>query len=741
MRSEITTNNCLDPKDLSSPISMELLANPVMSVPCGHLVEADEAAQLTVRKIENCLCCRAHVNEWIPCPHTFKKILQAEMQKAHQQKLISDDDIKSIPFESDLENVDKLAREIFLNQAFFEPMMVAPCGCVTEKDAAVKEIFEESGQCPCCQKAATTLIDYPPVFKELLQLRFNRMLAQKQISYDELSFDHHHFSMIVGARKFNTPAGERFIEVLENSQRHLNGKAIAILASTREGRDLLRKNLKIESGQFFFKNALISAESLQIDVDGKNILAWLSIPTAVEIIEEEAEKTAALMQAEFTKAFYLKEQEKQSAILAEEQQAFRQLLLSARKQGLFRNTVTAEYARESCNAVDEILQQVVYGQRAVVRATLENLKNTNPALLKKVLTSVSTKPITDYSGKKIENLTLLQAAAAANDFTIHPELANNPAHQGMCDIIQSYFDPTDRTEQAEVAEQYKYFLKRSLQQYIEEQQKEITRLTALKAAGKTVDEKCIKDATTRLTRYKAAIDTGYTRRIFDIHKQAQEENTFDFSKIIAAITRAGNAPDQVRAALKKVGASFSEADDATRAKPDDQLTLTESLNRFREQFERYALNKIAVNPYDLIKAFQTYDDQFNNWASWGQRFLFARQIIGFVQRYLSAADACVFARGLYDTVDNKCVVPDHFTFENDRSYHFYPNLRLCVGLGFDYLAGWGAGPVCFGASRGAGWWLVLASLQNLCRAKTADFQNLCSSALCAVARPNTIVAV
>ena len=258
----------------------------------------------------------------------------------------------------------------------------------------------------------------------------------------------------------------------------------------------------------------------------------------------------------------------------------------------------------------------------------------------------------------------------------------------MCEIIQSYFDESPEG-QANISAQYAAVLKRSLQQNYPREQ--VT----------TAQE-------------------NDPHALHEIYRRAQEQNTFDLSKIVAAVTKAGtHAPLQITAALNKEGASFTESDVA-RAKPDDQLTLTESFNRFREQYEKHALSKIAVNPYDLLKAFQIYDEQFTRW-NWDQRDLFVRQVIGFAQRYLSAADARVFAFGLYSALEEKHKVPDHFNFRYEPSYHFYPLAvdRSCVGLGFDYIAARGdavvSRVVCPGRPR----------FGNLCRAKTAASQILC----------------
>ena len=147
-------------------------------------------------------------------------------------------------------------------------------------------------------------------------------------------------------------------------------------------------------------------------------------------------------------------------------------------------------------------------------------------------------------------------------------------------------------------------------------------------------------------------------------------------------------------ALEKEGASFTESDSA-KTLPNNQLTLTQALNRFREQFSYCVLSEKTPSLQHLLRAFTRYKDKFNQWGAidedtkWMKRDLFVRQIIGFVQRFLPALEAQVFARGLYATVENKEKVPESFKFSNGWGYNIYPLTRVCSGLGFDYAVGRG----------------------------------------------------
>ena len=65
---------------LTCPILSELFFDPVMSVPCGHLIESDAKDRL--ENPGRCPCCRESVLSWIPCPPAFKSMLESELKRA-----------------------------------------------------------------------------------------------------------------------------------------------------------------------------------------------------------------------------------------------------------------------------------------------------------------------------------------------------------------------------------------------------------------------------------------------------------------------------------------------------------------------------------------------------------------------------------------------------------------------------------------------------------------------------------
>lgn len=91
---------------------------------------------------------------------------------------------------------------------------------------------------------------------------------------------------------------------------------------------------------------------------------------------------------------------------------------------------------------------------------------------------------------------------------------------------------------------------------------------------------------------------------FDAHLAHQVDTAFDFTAVFEAIRIATDS--DVTNALNLSDAEFKQSDSA-RSKSDHDLTLVESMNRFREQFSQKALSEQIYNPQHLLKALQLYD--------------------------------------------------------------------------------------------------------------------------------------
>lgn len=234
------------------------------------------------------------------------------------------DVLQAVTPSNDLPVVERISCPVLLT-VFFKPVMSVPCGHLIEEDA--KNKLETLGKCPCCKESVLTWMPCPADFNALLQKEFQQALSLKLVSYNDMHFNPDHFSKLVGQKRtvddkgkvtqeegLKTPAGLRFITLLQNAATYLNGKdgegtqictpGIEILASTETGRALMRKDSykKIIDGKekYYFGNAEIEAESLQLQVNGKSIQAWLD-PTTDLVIQEEVMR--AKIGAEESNAF------------------------------------------------------------------------------------------------------------------------------------------------------------------------------------------------------------------------------------------------------------------------------------------------------------------------------------------------------------------------------------------------------------------------------------------------------
>lgn len=219
----------------------------------------------------------------------------------------------------------------------------------------------------------------------------------------------------------------------------------------------------------------------------------------------------------------------------------------------------------------------------------------------------------------------------------------------------------------------------------------------------------------------------------DAHDAEQQQNTFNFDAILTAIKKA--SPAQLDAALNKTGAQFRESNDA-RVKPDDQLTLVEALNRFREQLADLSLKEKTFNPHHLLRAYEMYEALWKQCESDGsdpgykKRDLFWRQIIGYVQCFMPACYAQAFVQGLWNLVkvdgyQSSDWLPKllerALKFKYDPGSYFPLSNDSCSGLGFDFgLSSMGPdrGRPLADACRGRGFY------KSLCCTKTSVCRNL-----------------
>ncbi|WP_133130779.1 hypothetical protein [Legionella yabuuchiae] len=154
---------------------------------------------------------------------------------------------------------------------------------------------------------------------------------------------------------------------------------------------------------------------------------------------------------------------------------------------------------------------------------------------------------------------------------------------------------------------------------------------------------------------------------------SQEQTPFDFSQIVETISRSSNADVEKALSLEL---------------PND-TPLWRNLEKFRADFTQHSSQEAVFNPQHLLKAFELYDSQFDTW-NWIQRDLFWRQVVGFIQRFLTANIAMDFAQGLYNRVENQEKSARSFKFKHGDGSIFPPVFDSFSGLGYEWAV---AGPV------------------------------------------------
>ncbi|OGT35425.1 MAG: hypothetical protein A3F11_01470, partial [Gammaproteobacteria bacterium RIFCSPHIGHO2_12_FULL_37_14] len=151
----------------------------------------------------------------------------------------------------------------------------------------------------------------------------------------------------------------------------------------------------------------------------------------------------------------------------------------------------------------------------------------------------------------------------------------------------------------------------------------------------------------------------------DKHFEAQ--TPFDFSAIVDAITSSNDA----------------DVEKALDLELPNDTALWNKLEQFRADFTERSYQETVFNPQHLLKAYELYEKQFEDW-NWNQRDLFWRQVIGYTQRFLPANIAMDFAQGLYYRVEQKEKSNHSLKFRFGEGAIFPLSFNFHSGLGYQY---------------------------------------------------------
>ena len=317
---------------------------------------------------------------------------------------------------------------------------------------------------------------------------------------------------------------------------------------------------------------------------------------------------------------------------------------------------------------DVLVEAVLHGDETMTRRIL----SVKPDLTEKG-TGI------DFSGRKFVG-TALQAAIAATDFS------PNENSTGLFELIveklkEQYPDHWHQLFHDQALELYT----KSLRVYAEKQADKIRALTEKKDNGETIDDEVINTAIARHQTYLEALHSNDLTTIINTHTNpdpdptkpdildAQKDHVFQINQ--ALIDKIAAVSDtEIQAVL----------DDHTIDSP-----LSNLLKQFRSDFEKLSQEEIIFNSQHFLKIFNLYDEFHDRVErtdpNWKKRELFWCHLVGFIQRYLPANIAQIFANpGLFDTVEENMKNARVFDFKNDGNSIFPLSFDSNSGLGYKF---------------------------------------------------------
>ncbi|STX81436.1 Uncharacterised protein [Legionella busanensis] len=158
---------------------------------------------------------------------------------------------------------------------------------------------------------------------------------------------------------------------------------------------------------------------------------------------------------------------------------------------------------------------------------------------------------------------------------------------------------------------------------------------------------------------------------------------------------------------------------------DTTSALGQTMKTFRENFTTLSMNELFFNPKHLIKAFDTYVQQYDSW-SMNQSRLFWSQVIGYVQRFLPACYAQALCQGLYYVVEKNDPLTRTLKFKYNSISYFPLNDSSALGFGFgvySHMQGGETG-MCVGGKEKWRAQRCKDNFEELCQANTSELFKL-----------------
>ncbi len=316
-----------------------------------------------------------------------------------------------------------------------------------------------------------------------------------------------------------------------------------------------------------------------------------------------------------------------------------------------------------------LVEYVLHGNEALVKQLLVNL----PAKVFELKNNAI-----DLSGRQFTSVTPIQAAICANDF------APNENSTGIFELLVIKLKeqhPEDWPKK--LHDQTLEIYKKSLSVYLKKQDAKINMLENKQRAGEAVNSAMLTTEKERHQAYQDAWNSNDLNTIINAHTNpdldptkapdAQKDHAIEVKQeLIDAIANASN--DAIQAVLND---------------PTIDTTLSNLIKAFREEVDTICRSEIINNPQHLIKLFELYNNFYdrvgNTDPHWKKRELFWCHLVGYVQRYLSASDAQIFANpGLFAMVEQRKINQRSFNFKFDGGSIFPLAFDSHSGLGYKF---------------------------------------------------------
>ena len=230
----------------------------------------------------------------------------------------------------------------------------------------------------------------------------------------------------------------------------------------------------------------------------------------------------------------------------------------------------------------------------------------------------------------------------------------------------------------------------------------------------------------KVQAYFEKIEHGSQERIRQYERYRQHiegmltQKPYDLSPLIELIKKA--SPEEVNALLNKDTTGEDE--------------LCKAILQFRKDWAPRILLKPCMhyNYASLQQAFELLDKEWDNlYKASGNNYdmidLVWRQLIGFEMRRLPGIDRCVMAQGFYYVIEEKEALARSYNLRSGAAKVFPVSITddSLDGLGGDFAVLGNGARVVSGVGRiGREAWRRTHPMENLCRTKTSNLQNLCS---------------